>query len=61
MNHQEKSKKNGSKNKIFHKLSKGKVEISGSIQAVSIKNPNVGPDTIKFELRNKTSGNSFVQ
>ena len=49
----------GSKNGQFYNLKKGTAKLSGKqYQYANDPNP-VGPNTIYYQLRNKTSGNSF--
>ncbi len=51
---------NGKKNGVFHKLSKGKVGISGEVYTHSNANGNGGPTNyLNFSLYNKTTGNYF--
>ena len=49
----------GSKNGQYHNLSKGSATISGKQHQYSSDPKPVGPNTISYQLWNKSSGNSF--
>lgn len=50
---------NGSNNGVYHKLSKGGVKLSGTVENTYSRPGALGPYTIYIELLNKNSGNSF--
>lgn len=49
----------GSSNGVYHKLSAGKVNISGKVKTVSSKALTSGTNDVYIALYNKTSGNFF--
>ncbi|MGM0865409.1 MAG: hypothetical protein ACQEWF_12105 [Bacillota bacterium] len=49
----------GSANGQFHNLKSGSAKINGSHRIFSSDSGAVGPNTVYYQLYNKTSGNSF--